>query len=366
MIKKNLIFFMSDFSLGGAGNSITKLCLGLPKNNYKISIISIGKCSYSKVLKKNKINVFELNKKKLIFSIFELYHLLKKICKPSLKNILISNIHYNNIILTLIAKKISILKIVLVERTPLEELDIYFSKFDILKKKIIKFLINIIYPYSDLIIANSKGIKNGFNKRLKERIKVIYPPSIDKIHKFKNIRKKNSKFKVVCFSRLSIEKNLECAIRSFQYLKKENISLTIYGEGSLRKSLVNLINKLNLNRFVYIKKHNYHVQNDIRNFDLLISPSLFEGCSNSIIEAINYDLFVMASNCPGGNSEILYNEKFGKLFKTNDAYDLSLKIKKVMKNLQYYKNKSKKFKFTLKRFLKSTNIKNFTTIFEKV
>ena len=130
--------------------------------------------------------------------------------------------------------------------------------------------------------------------------------------------------------------------------------------------MVNLINKLNLNRLVYIKNHNYHVQNDTKNFDLLISPSLYEGCSNSVIEAINHNLFVMASNCPGGNSEILYNEKFGKLFKTNDAYDLSLKIKKVMKNLQYYKNKSKKFKFTLKRFLKSTNIKNYTTIFEKI
>ena len=47
MIKKNLIFFMSDFSSGGAGNSISKLCLNLPPQEYKMSVISLGKCAYS-------------------------------------------------------------------------------------------------------------------------------------------------------------------------------------------------------------------------------------------------------------------------------------------------------------------------------
>ena len=77
MIKKNLIFFMSDFSSGGAGNSISKLCLNLPSKEYSISIISLGKCAYSKILKKKKIDVYELQKKRLFFSISDLSKLLK-------------------------------------------------------------------------------------------------------------------------------------------------------------------------------------------------------------------------------------------------------------------------------------------------
>ena len=50
-MKKNLIFFMSDFSFGGAGNSISKLCLNLPKKNYHISVICIGICGYKKIFK---------------------------------------------------------------------------------------------------------------------------------------------------------------------------------------------------------------------------------------------------------------------------------------------------------------------------
>ena len=76
---------------------------------------------------KNNITVYELNSKKLIFSIFLISNLLKKIVKKKYKNILISNIHYNNVILTLIAKRINNLKTVLVERTPLEELTYIFQ-----------------------------------------------------------------------------------------------------------------------------------------------------------------------------------------------------------------------------------------------
>ena len=244
---------MSDFSFGGAGNSISKLCINLPKKDYKISIICIGKCSYKKLFEKNKIDVYELKNRKLIFSIFSLSQILKKILKKNYKNILISNIHYNNIILTLIAKQIDNLKIILVERTPLQELDIYFSKFDFLKKKIIKFLIEVLYPKSDIIIVNSNGIKNGFSKSLTKKVKVIYPPSLRNVNKLKKKFKKNSLFKAVCFSRLSKEKNLECAIKSFKFLENQNISLTIYGNGTLRENLLELINDLYLNKKVFIK-----------------------------------------------------------------------------------------------------------------
>ena len=84
-MKKNLIFFMSDFSFGGAGNSISKLCINLPKKDYKISIICIGKCSYKKLLKKIKLMFMNSKNRKLIFSIFSLSQILKKIFKKKLQ-----------------------------------------------------------------------------------------------------------------------------------------------------------------------------------------------------------------------------------------------------------------------------------------
>ena len=73
-----------------------------------------------------------------------------------------SNIHYSNVIIILIRYFIKPLKIILVERTPIEELDIYFNLKDFLKKKILKFLVKYTYPFADLIICNSFGIKRVY------------------------------------------------------------------------------------------------------------------------------------------------------------------------------------------------------------
>ena len=366
MIKKNLIFFMSDFSSGGAGNSISKLCLNLPPQEYKISVISLGKCAYSDILKKNKIDVHELQKKRLFFSIKDLSELLRKKIKKNYKNIIISNVHYNNVILAHLAKKINGLKIILVERTPLEELNIFFSIKDFLKKKIIKFLINFSYPLADIIVANSKGIKNGFSNDLKKKIKVIYPPAIIKILNPKKIVKNPKSFKAVCFSRLSIEKNLDCAIKSFNYLKDTNITLTIYGDGNQREKLLKLVNNLNLKNKVFFKKHTKNVIKEMKKFNILISPSFFEGCSNSIIEALNNDLAVIASNCPGGNKEILFNGKLGELFISNSEYDLSLKIKKIIKDFISYKHKYRNHRHKLENFSLIKNVKEYANVFNRI
>ena len=357
---------MSDFSFGGAGNSISKLCINLPKKDYQISVICIGKCGYKKLFERNKINVYQLKNRKLIFSIFSISLILKKILKKNYKNILISNIHYNNIILTLIAKQINNLKIILVERTPLQELDIYFSKFDFLKKKIIKFLIRVLYPKSDIIIVNSNGIKNGFSKSLIKKVKVIYPPALRNVNKLQKKFKKNSSLKAVCFSRLSKEKNLECAIKSFKFLENKNISLTIYGDGILRENLVGLISSLDLKKKVVIKKLTNFPQEEMRKFDILISSSFFEGCSNTIIEALNNKLIVIASNCPGGNAEILNYGKSGLLFQTDSEHDLYLKIKRVINNSNFFLNKSNKYRNNLKRFLLKSNLEKFSKTFENI
>ena len=103
MIKKNLIFFMSDFSSGGAGNSISKIMFEFAFQRVQYFNNKFRQVFYSRILKK-KINVHELQKKRLFFSIGDLSKLLKNKIKKDCKNILVSNIHYNNIILAILAK----------------------------------------------------------------------------------------------------------------------------------------------------------------------------------------------------------------------------------------------------------------------
>ena len=75
----NLIFFLPNFSYGGAGNSVFRLCKALNKKEYSINIISMGKCSYKKEFVSFGAKVHELKTRKISRSIFRLNTLVKKI-----------------------------------------------------------------------------------------------------------------------------------------------------------------------------------------------------------------------------------------------------------------------------------------------
>ena len=56
------------------------------------------------------------------------------------------------------------LKLIAFERTPFQELEIYFGVIDFIKKFIIKFLIRFYYKRFDKIICNSIYIGNYLKK----------------------------------------------------------------------------------------------------------------------------------------------------------------------------------------------------------
>ena len=69
---------------------------------------------------------------------------------------------------------------------------------------------------------------------------------------------------------------------------------------------------------------------------------------NALVQAINYNVFPICSNAPGGNIEVIDNGKFGMSFKLDDKDDLKRKIhmffdKKLRLNDKARINHLKKF-----------------------
>jgi len=127
-MKIKLIIFLSKFGVGGAGNSIFRLCKGLPKKKFNISIICLNNCPFDKEFKKIGIKVYKIKSNKTFFAMSKVLNITKfLISKKYKKNIFISNIHYTNVLSLIFLRNLNNLKIVLVERTPLMELSIYFG-----------------------------------------------------------------------------------------------------------------------------------------------------------------------------------------------------------------------------------------------
>ena len=74
-MKINLIFFLSKFGFGGAGNSIFRLCKGLPKKKFNISIICLKNCSFDKEFKKIGIKVYKIKSNKTFFAMSKVLNL---------------------------------------------------------------------------------------------------------------------------------------------------------------------------------------------------------------------------------------------------------------------------------------------------
>jgi len=367
-MKINLIFFLSRFTYGGAGLSIFKLCKALPKNKYNINIICLNECSFDGKFKKLKIKVFKLRYKKTFFAMPQIFFLIKKILKNRYKkNILISNINYTNVLSIIFLRLIDNLKIVLVERTPLEELNIYFSKIDFLKKKFIKFLIGIFYKFSDEIICNSKTIVKQYKEKFNIKSKSINPPSLVNFSKFnpKKIKdKKNIIITTIC--RLSNEKGIKIILNALKISKIKNFKFYIVGDGEEKNNLINLSKKLQISKNIKFFGLQKKINPILRKTNLFINSSYFEGFPNSVVEAINFNIPVICSQSYGGINEILLNGKCGTIFRNGDPKDLSNKINKFYLNPNKFYLMSKIAKVNIKKFSLQKNLTSYNKLFEKI
>ena len=109
------------------------------------------------------------------------------------------------------------------------------------------------------------------------------------------------------------------------------------------------IKKNNLNKTIILKGFMQDKQLIFKNADLFINSSYFEGLPNALVQALNYDVFSICSDAPGGNLEVIKYGKLGLTFKKGSYFDLADKINLYLKNtykiqgLKYKKKHLKKY-----------------------
>jgi glycosyltransferase involved in cell wall biosynthesis len=140
------------------------------------------------------------------------------------------------------------------------------------------------------------------------------------------------KFRIIQVSRLDHEKKGQhILINAVNILVKqreiENIQLDFIGEGNSLEYLKNLANKLNVEKhinFLGIKTRDF-IYKELKNYQLLVQPSLFEGFGLTVVEGIAAKIPVLVSDIDGP-MEIIKNGKHGFHFKTSDANSCADKI----------------------------------------
>ena len=134
---------------------------------------------------------------------------------------------------------------------------------------------------------------------------------------------------VIFAGRLSNEKGIDCLIEISQKLSAE-IHLIILGSGPEEKKIQDLVKtQKNIHFFGYQNKD--QTISLIRGSDVLIQPSLKEGISSTILEAMACKTPIIATNV-GGNKELIIDNQTGLLVDSNSSSQFLDKIEYVLSN----------------------------------
>ncbi len=341
MTQKKLILFMPSIEGGGVEKNFFIISNYLSKKLSKTFLITAEK-NLSKKIKKIEIiypkSDFWRNKGRLRKYIICIYLLIKTLLK-----------HKDSFVFSFQANLYAIVICKLFKKKIISRSNSSPSGWskNFIKNLIYKIGLNL----ADILIVNSIEFKNEMKKKFSVNSFHIYNPlnrkeilDLSKT-KVKKIYPKKV-LKIINVGRLVDQKDQITLLKAVNEIKNLcKFKLILIGRGANYLKIKNFVKLHNLNKFVKI----FYTSNPfpyIKQADIFILSSLFEGLPNVLLEAITLNKFVISASCKTGPKEILDNGKGGMLFKPRDFKSLSKKILEYDKNKFFFK---KKTKFAFKR-----------------
>lgn len=195
--------------------------------------------------------------------------------------------------------------------------------------KILRFF---LYSRADGFVFQTDDAAEYFAGNIRSRSAIIPNPIYinDDDLKYRPVKRNNE---IVMACRLDKQKNIDLAVHAIARLKRDfsAIKLVIYGEGSEKKHLENLIESLDLEDNVELKGTSNQLYKDIRDSSIFLLTSDFEGMPNALMEAMALGLCCISTDCPAGGPRMLItDEKNGLLFRVGDLDELEEKIRFIM------------------------------------
>lgn len=215
--------------------------------------------------------------------------------------------------------------------TRLAKVDYLYSlRVDPLQVDFKKLTYKYILNGCEYIVFQTRHVQNYFPKSIQEKSCVIPNPILDDdLPDVTNTRKK----KISLVGRLSEEKNIEMAIRAFAKTQHEGYTFHIYGTGPLLQKLQNLVSQLHLESEVFFEGQVVHVVDYIRDSEIFLLTSNFEGMPNALIEGLAMGLACISTNFPSGAApELIEDGLSGYVVPMNDVNALAEKMQTLIDN----------------------------------
>ncbi len=245
--------------------------------------------------------------------------------------------------------------------------------------KLMVFLENLYSRFTRKIVAVTPILAGYLQKTLKirsDKIDVIengidtdrYRPQVKHPGIMNELGLSFNNKVVGIIARLSKVKNHHVLLLAFNRVvsKDKNVRLLIVGDGPERVNIQNAIRQLNISEYCFLLGERYDIPELLSVMDVFVLPSLSEGTSLSLLQAMSCGKLVVASNV-GGNPEIVKDRETGFLVPPTDVKLLVEAIQNTLAQDNLAMNMGKEArKLILHRFSLDRMIEKYESLYLQV
>ncbi|KXO10890.1 glycosyltransferase [Marinobacter excellens] len=222
-------------------------------------------------------------------------------------------------------------RVIISEHSPLS---IAYRRHGRLHQLVMRASQRVCYPLADVRVAVSSGIADDLASlsglSLKQFTVIHNPAALGKVNANAACPEQLSGRPgpiILTVGTLKPVKRHDLLIEAFARLPASlGATLCILGEGPMREELEQQIDRLGLQGRVLLPGFAVDPGPWYGHSDLFVLSSDYEGFGNVIVEAMEYGVPIVSTDCPVGPTEILAAGQYGALVPVGDAHALSQAI----------------------------------------
>ena len=325
-------YIIGQLTKAGAEKQLYELVKGIDKNMFCPIVISLSEGGYwAEEIEKLNIRVFEIPRKKSkeLGRLLKLAKLLNIIKPDIVHTYLFSANSYGRI-----AAILSRVRVIVASERSIPDIGKDKNMFQI-------YIDKLLGQFSHGIICNSRIasdiLVNKYSFNLSKVSTIYNGIDVTTYTKLSNPMKpkKIAKKVIGTVGRLEAAKNhklfFDMAKVVINKFEREDIKFVIVGLGSFRRELEKYAKDLMIENNVVFAGERTDIPELLNTIDIFVMTSLYEGLSNSIMEAMSAGLPVVASDV-GGNRELVVDRETGYLYQSNDVMSLTEKVIFLLEN----------------------------------
>ncbi len=326
-----LIWWIDHLGVGGAQKALTQLVVGLSRHEPKQAIVCLNSVVHPdirRLLNSCDVEIRVLGKWKLLTGVGVIstwWWLRRKSTYTS-----ITVLFFSDVIGIWLSRMGGAKKIISSQRGR----NSHYSWTQ-------EWILNKTLPLTQFVVLNAESLRTSLQRYLPidAHIKII-PNGINLadsliVNSDIGIRQSievSADTKLIGYvGRLAPEKNLDTLVRALAETDRDDIHMLLVGTGDQRPLLEKLATRLGIDRRVHFLGYRSNVYEVLKQIDVYIQPSLYEGMPNSVMEAMAIGCPVIATSIDG-NVELLGDGYCGWLFKPQDSCALAGCINSVLDN----------------------------------